>query len=64
MKLNEKNKRIVIGAATILWGVGLLVYGPFYSRGYPVPRSIGVLVVLLGICYLIFYFRGNKKKDE
>ena len=55
MKLTKRQKiKIIIGLITILWGIALLVYGPFYSRGFLVPRQMGILVIIVGGCYILF----------
>lgn len=55
MKLSkDRKKKIIVGLFTILWGAALLLYGPFYARGYPVPRSIGILIIFLGAFYVLF----------
>jgi ABC-type Fe3+-siderophore transport system permease subunit len=65
MKVSKERKRkIVVGLITILWGTALLVYGPFYARGYPVPSSIGILIIILGGCYLLFDILGKNTKGE
>jgi uncharacterized membrane protein HdeD (DUF308 family) len=63
MKMRPKNRveNIILGLLTALWGLALLIFGPFYSRGYQVPRSIGVLFLIFGVWYVLYEFF---KKEE
>jgi hypothetical protein len=58
--------KIAFGLLLILWGAALLVFGPFYSRGYPLPRSIGILFIAIGLYYfyLIYRYINGKPKAK
>ena len=65
MNFNKLIKRkILVGLVVILWGAVLILYGPFYARGYPVPRSIGVLVIALGVFYVLFVMFSKKPNSK
>lgn len=63
MHFKNRLENIILGLLTVLWGVALIIYGPFYSRGYLVPRSIGIFFVIFGTCYIFAaLYRKDKKK--
>jgi uncharacterized membrane protein HdeD (DUF308 family) len=61
MKIGKS--KIIVGAITIIWGVCLFLYGPFYARGYPIPRTIGVLIVIVGVSYMLFDVFGKNRNE-
>jgi uncharacterized membrane protein HdeD (DUF308 family) len=56
--------KIAFGLFLILWGAALLVFGPFYSRGYPLPRPIGIFFIAIGIYYFILIYRYKIRKPK
>jgi uncharacterized membrane protein HdeD (DUF308 family) len=63
MHMKNHVENIILGLLTALWGVALIIFGPFYSRGYLVPRSIGIFFVIFGTSYiLVALYRKDKKK--
>jgi len=67
MKINQSTiVKIIFGVFLILWGAALLIFGPFYSRGYPLPRPIGLLFIAIGIYYilLIHHYRDRKRESK
>ena len=53
---------IIGGCITIFFGllIGYFEDGTFYSRGYPVPRAVWILIVILGVSILIHGFKHRK----
>ena len=58
--------KIAFGLFLILWDSALLFFGPFYSRGYPLPRPIGILFIAIGVYYLllIYHYRDRKRESK
>jgi hypothetical protein len=58
--------KIAFGLFLILWGAALLFFGPFYSRGYPLPRTIGIFFIALGVYYffLVYQYKNRKPKSK
>lgn len=63
MRLKNRAENIILGLLTALWGVALIIFGSFYSRGYLVPRSIGIFFIVFGACYILLaLYRKDRKK--
>jgi hypothetical protein len=51
---------LLIGLMSLLVGLYTTLYGGYY-RGYPLPRTGGVLLMIFGVLQL---FQGFRKKDR
>lgn len=71
MQINRSlTAKFFFGLLLITWGAALLIFGPFYTRGYPIPRPIGIFFIAIGIYYFFLIHRykngrhGSKAKNE
>lgn len=61
--MSKINKvKITVGLITIAWGLALLVYGPFYSRGFLVNRNIGAIICFSGAYYIAIEIVSYRKR--
>lgn len=57
-------KNIVYGIITILFGISLYKFGPFFSRGYQIENTLGTLFCLLGTFVILSAIFGRKRYQE
>jgi hypothetical protein len=65
MTIKKSFGKLIIGVIVILCGADVLFGEIFYSRGYPVPRLAGILIIIFGVGYiLIEYFKCKNKGNQ
>jgi len=57
MKLQKRN--VIHGSVIILMGLTIIVWGPINFRGVPLNPSVGVVVCLFGIGFILIDLEGS-----
>ena len=52
------------GSITILIGLGILIWGPIDFRGFPLNRSIGIIVCIFGLGVILVEVLRRKSKNK
>ena len=63
--MSDQNNKInfIHGSIAILIGLGILIWGPIEFRGFPVNRSVGIIVYIFGLGVILVETLRRKSKS-
>ncbi|MFH1672342.1 MAG: hypothetical protein ABIF87_02795 [Pseudomonadota bacterium] len=60
----DNKMNLIHGSITILIGLGILIWGPIEFRGFPVNRSVGIIVCIFGLGVILVEVLKRKSKNK
>ncbi len=66
MGTKDNKMNLINGSITIIIGVAIIIWGPIEFRGFPVNRSVGIIICIFGITIILIEVirKGPKKKSS